>query len=189
MPGANINLIPRELKKEFRVREVRKSVNIAGAIILGLSLISAGSLVIAGSMLRRSYNDILAKTKNEEQKIIDMRSLEQDADRLETKINALQNIMKGRKRYSYLLRILSDSTPEGIKVSALTAGLGNDITLAGTADNYITLAKFLLGLIDPDLGGRLFLSVDLSSVSLDERVGLARFLISVKLKEGEMIIK
>ncbi len=178
----DINLLPQDITEERKRRGRRKSVSVAGYIFLGACLALTLIVFVISFVIGRSVSSVNNNLAKEAEKITGNKALEEDAVRLEIKTAALSEIIKAKKSYSRLLDVISRSSPEGFKISSLVASPTGDIQLAGLADSYVILSRFLVNSLDPEQGGVLFSSADLNSVNLDERVGGARFLMTLYLK-------
>lgn len=182
----DINLLPQDITEERKRRGRRKSVSVAGYIFLGGCLLLTLIVFVFSLILGRSVSSLNNALAKETEKITLNKALEVDAARLEIKTGALGEIIKARKSYSRLLDVIARSSPEGFKISSLVAAPTGDIQLAGLADSYVILSRFLVNSLDPAAGGVLFSSADLNSVNLDERVGGARFLMTLYLKPNSL---
>jgi Tfp pilus assembly protein PilN len=186
MERRDINLLPKELVVRRRQQEQKKAVNFLAAAFFVVSLGISTAFFLYLFFLSQSTKSVVAAVSKEEQKIANLRLLEEDARRLEVKSSALYSILKSKKKYSYLLEILAKAAPAGVRVTSLVTAPSGEIQVAGLADSYVILSRFLLNILDPQIGGEIFAAADLNSVNLDERVGGARFLTTFYLKEGSL---
>lgn len=189
MAKLDINLVPQEITKQFRIKERRRSFNFLGIAAFGVILFLTGALLLVRITLNRSHRSLLVLKQQEERKIKDLQVVEGKALELERKVTSLGSIFEERRHYSYLLDVLSESTPEGVIATSLAVGLGSEIGLEGEADSYVALAKFLVSLLEEDLGGKLFSQMELKAAGLDERTGKIRFTLTLNLKEGGLAFK
>lgn len=188
MERKDINLLPRELYVRRRRQEQKKTVNSLSVAFFVISLGLSAAAFLYMFFVSQSVKSVVAAVSQEEQKIANLKLLEEDAQRLEVKSNALYSILKSKKKYSYLLEILSKAAPSGVRVTSLGTAPTGEVQVAGLADSYAILSRFLLNVLDPQIGGVIFAAADLNSVNLDERVGGARFLTTFYLKEGSLWI-
>lgn len=184
---SDINLIPTELRDQRKIEEVRKSFNFAG---LGVFVILAVvSVAFFGYRIKLS-NDLSfgeKSIKREQEKIKDLASIEQDAQRLKVKSDTVSKILKNQNRYSVLLDALAESTPKDVTISNFSTVGENKVGISGSAQSYVSLANFILTSMDPAFGGKIFNGADLTSVSLDEVTGRARFTLVFYLKSGVLV--
>lgn len=188
MERKDINLLPKELVVKRQRQEQKKLINLLALAFFIFSLLFSLVVLLYTFFTLQSEKKTAAAAAVEEQKVTDLRLLEEDARRLEVKSAALFSILREKKRYSYLLDVLAKATPESVKVSSLATAPGGEVQVAGLADSYLALSHFLLNILDPEIGGVVFSSADLNSVSLDERVGGARFLATFYVKEDSLWI-
>lgn len=182
----DINLLPIEFTNERKRKERKKSLNIFAYIFLGICVFISSIVFLYHFLLTRSLKTLAVTVSKEEQKIKDLKVVEEEGIRLEVKNNALVDILKLQKKYSFLLDTISKSAPAGLKINSLVSSVADDVQVSGVADSYAILSRFLINLIDPEMGGSIFSSADLNSVNLDERVGGARFLMTLYLKKGSL---
>lgn len=184
----DINLLPKELVVKRKQQEQKKTINLLAVAFFLVSLVLSFSVFLYSIFLSQSVKGVAAAVNKEEQKVRDLNLLEEDARRLEAKSSALFTILKSKKKYSYLLEVLANSAPAGVRVTSLVTAVTGEVQVSGLADSYVILSRFLLNILDPQIGGVIFSSADLNSVNLDERVGGARFLATLYLKEGSLWI-
>lgn len=182
----DINLLPSEITKERKRKQQKKSFNIIAYIFLGACVLVSGIIFLYHYFQVRTLQSLVSASKNEEQKIKDLRAIEEEGLRLEVKNTALGDILKLQKKYSYLLEMISKSAPTGLKINSLVSSVASDVQVSGVADSYAILSRFLINTIDPEMGGAIFTAADLNSVNLDERVGGARFLMTLYIKKGSL---
>lgn len=183
----DINLIPTELQQQRRIEEVKKSFNFAGvSVFIVLSVISLAVFVYRlklGADLSSTGNLI----RREQGKIKDLSSVEQSAQSLKVKSEAISKILKGESRFSTLLDNLAESTPKDVVISNFSTIADNKVGVSGNAQSYVSLANFILTALDPNFGGKIFSGADLTSVSLDESTGRAKFAMVFYLKSNILL--
>lgn len=182
----DINLLPGEITQERKRKQQKKSFNIIAYIFLGVCVFISTIIFLYHFFQVRTLESLVSASKNEEQKIKDLRAIEEEGLRLEIKNTALGDILKLQKKYSYLLEMISKSAPTGLKINSLVSSIADDVQVSGVADSYAILSRFLINTIDPEMGGEIFTAADLNSVNLDERVGGARFLMTLYIKKGSL---
>lgn len=182
----DINLLPGEITQERKRKQQKKSFNIIAYIFLGVCVFISTIIFLYHFFQVRTLESLVSASKNEEQKIKDLRAIEEEGLRLEIKNTALGDILKLQKKYSYLLEMISKSAPTGLKINSLVSSVADDVQVSGVADSYAILSRFLINTIDPEMGGEIFTAADLNSVNLDERVGGARFLMTLYIKKGSL---
>lgn len=186
MERKDINLLPQELVVRRRAQGQKKTISFLSAAFFVVSLGLSALVFLYTFFVSQSVKRVRAAVSQQEQKISNLQLLEEDARRLEVKSNALYSILKSKKKYSYLLEVLSKAAPSGIRITSLVTAPNGEVQVAGLADSYVVLSRFLLNVLDPEIGGVVFGAADLNSVNLDERVGGARFLTTFYLKEGSL---
>lgn len=182
----DINLLPGEITQERKRKERKKSFNLIAYVFLGACIFISSIFFIYHFFQNRTLQSLISASRGEEQKIKDLRAIEEEAVRLEVKNTALSGILKLQKKYSFLLEMISKSAPTGLKINSLVSSLADDVQVSGVADSYAILSRFLINTIDPEMGGVIFTAADLNSVNLDERVGGARFLMTLYIKKGSL---
>ncbi|MCL5004086.1 MAG: PilN domain-containing protein [Patescibacteria group bacterium] len=185
MPESEINLLPEELKEIKKKEEVKSSVGNLALAFLGLSVLL--SVISSGILIQLKVSEASVKSSitTETQKINDLSSIQNAANRTQLKIAALSTIIGSQKHYSLLLETLAKASPVDISVTSLSTYGDNNVSLSGTSLSYQVLSKFITSLLDPSLGGgKIFSSVDITSASLDTVSGKIRFSITIHVKEG-----
>ena len=183
----DINLIPTELRDQRKVEEVRKTFNFAGLGIL--IVLAVASLLVFGYRLKLD-SDLENNEKlvtREQEKIRDLSGIEQDARRLKAKSEAADKIFQNQNRFSILLDNLAESTPQDVTVTNFSTIEAGKVGISGNAQSYNSLANFILTALDQNYGGKIFNGADLTSVSLDEVTGRARFAMVFYLKSNVLV--
>ena len=183
----DINLIPTELRDQRKVEEVRKTFNFAGLGIL--IVLAVASLLVFGYRLKLD-SDLENNEKlvtREQEKIRDLSGIEQDARRLKAKSEAADKIFQSQNRFSVLLDNLAESTPQDVTVTNFSTIEAGKVGISGNAQSYNSLANFILTALDQNYGGKIFNGADLTSVSLDEVTGRARFAMVFYLKSNVLV--
>lgn len=183
----DINLIPVELRDQRKNEEVRKSFNFLG---LGFFVILAIISVAFFGYRIKLNRDLVSgdkSIKREQEKIKDLTTIEQDSRRLKIKSDTVSKIIKNQNRYSVLLDTLAESTPKDVTITNFSTVGENKVGISGSAQSYVSLANFILTSMDPSFGGKIFNGADLTSVSLDEVTGRAKFTLVFYLKSGVLV--
>jgi len=183
----DINLIPTELRDQRKVEEVRKTFNFAGLGIL--IVLAVASILVFGYRLKLDA-DLKNNEKlvtREQEKIRDLSGIEQDARRLKAKSEAADKIFQNQNRFSILLDNLAESTPQDVTVTNFSTIEAGKVGISGNAQSYNSLANFILTALDQNYGGKIFNGADLTSVSLDEVTGRARFAMVFYLKSNVLV--
>ena len=186
MGKSNINLLPTEVVVRREESAKKKSYNLVAVGFFLVSVVLSLIVSLYSLYLTQSLKGLNTLVKKEEGKINDLKILEQDAIRLEDKSSALTEIFNRKKKFSKLLEVLSLMTPEGVKVTSLSSSSTDSLQVSGAADSYINISQFLLNILNPEIGGTVFSGAELNSVNLDERLGGARFLLTLRIKPGSL---
>lgn len=186
MAVKEINLVPSTAVKEHKAKEFRHTTNLVAFAFIGVLILASVGVTVLSIVTNRQRTAVDEAIKAEQRKITSFGNVESDAARLQRKINSLSSIIGDRSQYSQLLEILSESTPEGVTVVDLVASTSKKVDVSGEAQSYVALARFLLGVLDPEVGGQLFNEADLTSVSLDDKTRKARFVVTLYLREGAL---
>lgn len=186
MAKSNINLLPTELVVKREESAKNKSYNLVAVGFFIVSVLLSLIVSLYSLYLAQSLKGLNSLVKKEETKVNDLKVLEQDAIRLEDKAAALTEIFTRKKKFSKLLEIMSLTTPEGVKITSLSSSSTDSLQVSGAADSYINISQLLLNILNPEIGGLVFSGAELNSVNLDERLGGARFLLTLRLKPGSL---
>lgn len=184
----SINLLPLKVaKKQKTVRLVGKA-NYAGSILFSIFLLVAAGLGGYLFLLGRSLTSLTSQSDLLKVEINARSHLEQISDKLSAKSAALITVFNERQRFSYLLEVFSSVIPQGVTVTEFsTEGEEEKLAVSGTANDYPDLSRFLESAVSPETkGGDVFSQVDLTSVSLDDRTGKARFSVKITLKKDAL---
>lgn len=181
---ADINLIPDDLKTQRKSVETKKVADLSSIVLLSLIAFVSVSVSLYNLKLKREVESYEKSVLKEQSQIKDLASLEEDASRLKGKFGAVAIILSKANRYSLLMDIISESTPREVVISNFSTALENRVMLSGNAQSYGDLARFILTILDQNLGGKFFSSVDLTSVNLDELSGRAKFSLVLYLKSS-----
>lgn len=186
MATRDINLLPADVKTKRKEEQVKTSL---GNIFLTLLVVAAVVSFLSSALLIQtnlSQNKIKEDILRSQAKIKDLGIIESEAQRLDSKISALSTIIENRKRSSVLLEAIGTSIPQEITVVSLASLGGGKLSVSGSSLSYQSLSHFITSLLDPGLGGRVFVGADLTSASLDEVTGKIRFSLTLYSKEESL---
>ncbi|HSX39424.1 MAG TPA: PilN domain-containing protein [Candidatus Saccharimonadales bacterium] len=191
----SINLIPQQEKQEqvnVQLVEVSTVVAIAVFVVVGL---------ISGYLFYQSKT-IKDKIAAHEVTITDLRSqiqsksdIEIIARNLSAKSKVLSDILSSRIYNSMLLKEFQSRLPASITIEDFSLVGNTEIDLSGSADTYITIAKFINLLTDKKfIGGdpalqNLFTSVSLNSVTAESAENRIKFFIAVTYDNKALLKK
>lgn len=186
MPIKEINLLPQDVKTKQREEKVKTSL---GNIFLILLVITAVVSFLSSALLIQttlSQNKLKDDATRAQTQIKDLGIIESEAQRLDSKVAALGQIITGRRRTSVLLEAIGTSIPQEITITNLSTLGADKLSVSGQSISYPSLSRFITSLLDPSLGGKVFSGADLTSASLDEVTGKIRFSLSLYVKEGSL---
>lgn len=176
-----INLLPSELKSERRAEKVKGSL--AGLFLLILIVTAAVSVVLFGVSLNFKIRQESLKKESQsvKGKIADLAVVELEASRLESKLQAINQILAEKNQYSVLLNSISESAPAEVTITSLSTFGDERVAVSGNVQSYATLSKLITSFLDPALGGKVFKSADLTGASLDEVSGKIKFSLTLHI--------
>lgn len=179
-----ISLLPREVEQkkeqELRGQRLRK-----GALIfLGASLLICAGVFIYSLVLRSKASNLKQSIVAEEAILTSLSEMEITARDLEKRVQALQNILDDKIRFSGLLTSLARAVPADVFIVEMTIPSEERLSVSGSSRSYSSLANFLLNLKDSRSPQVAFEAVELRSVSLDQQTGEARFDLNLSIVSG-----
>lgn len=181
---SDINLIPTELQEQRKLEEVRKSFNFAGLGFLVLVVLVSLVFLFYRLKLKNDQDNLERQITREQERIRDLSAIEQDANRLKAKSDIINKIFKSQNRFSTLMDRLSESTPQDVTITNFSTFGDNKVSLSGNSSSYVSLANFITTSLDQSFGGKVFNGADLTSVSLDELTGRAKFTLIFYIKSN-----
>lgn len=180
-----INLIPeQEVNTQKREKAVKMS-SVLAVLILLLVLAGAGYFFYINSQLQNTLKDTEAQITSLRGQIVALSDTEITARNLFKKYTSLQDIYGKRNRYSAVLEEFNKRKTEGVKVDDFAIDSKGIITISGSGDNYLLVAKFMKDLTDKDFSQasmdykELFTAVTLNTVNLSNAENRASFSLSV----------
>jgi len=181
MATKEIELMPAEVRAEKRKRETKRLAILVSIAFLIISASLTATVLAFYTVLLTEVNLTKRAVDAEEKKITSFEETENLAERVYRKAMAIEGVFKSRDNYSILFEVLAEILPQDVTISNLSV-TKNTISVSGTAKSYVAVAKFLLIVVEPEKGGKLFEKADLTSVSLDSKSGEARFAARLDLK-------
>lgn len=137
-----LNLIPKEQKKEIKIKRINELVKKTSSIIILFCVTAAIVIFAAKIILKKHFADVVEQTslivKNNQ-------SYDDKINNINSKIETAANIQKGRKEWSFIVEDLANNTAEGILLSSLAFD-GQKIAIKGNAkfrDNLLSFKKNL----------------------------------------------
>ncbi|OGC50117.1 hypothetical protein A2716_01475 [candidate division WWE3 bacterium RIFCSPHIGHO2_01_FULL_40_23] len=184
-----IDLIP----QEERIKRGKQKAQKAGLIIAFILFFLSGALSVGLYFYTREVDEKISLAKSsveaKKAKIQDKAAVEISIRNLDAKYKVLSNILHTRLYYSLLLEELSQRIPQSVNVNTLDSSTADTVSLTGTSSDYISLAKFLNSLSDPNLASpsatpkdkNMFTNIAINSVTLDPLTAEARFNLTINL--------
>ncbi len=176
-----INLIPdQEVVVQKREKAV-KTTSILAIIILLIALGITGYLFYTHDQFSKELQVAEAKIDASRQQIASLTSTEITARNLYKKFTSLQDIYSKRTRYSIVLDEFNKRTSAGIQIEDFAIDSTGKISITGSGDNYLLVAKFMKDLTDTDFPtatqgySALFKTVTLNTVNLSNAENRASF--------------
>lgn len=163
----DINLLTKEEKSEqFQKKAVKFSTVLAIFLLIVVGGISAyfwwrtQNLEKEISLRESEIDDYRSQVRA-------MAETEIVARNLYKKYTVLNNLLGKRFYYSTFLAHFNSKIPEGVEVSSFSFKDGDEISIAGTADNYLSVSRFLRNLTNEAPEFRVFTFAQLNSVTLN----------------------
>ncbi len=182
MSSKEINLLPQDVKAKNKEEKVKGSLGnlfLIVLVILGISSFVSSALLVQANLTQNNIKKGIARDTG---KIKDLGIIEAEAQRLDKKIIALGDVVSKRKRYSALLLSIESSIPQEVNIGSLATFAEDKLSASGYSTSYTSLSHFILSLLDPSIGGKVFSAADLTSASLDDVSGKIRFSLTLYLK-------
>lgn len=185
MASKEIELMPAEIRAEKRKKETKRIAILVSIAFLIISASLTAAVLAFYTVLLAELNSTKKAIETEKRKVETFKDTEIMAQRVQSKAEAIGSLLKAKNYYSTLFRTLSEVSPQDVTISNLSV-TGGGVNVSGTAKSYIAVAKFLLVVVDPEKGGKLFDKAELTSVSLDDKSGEARFAVTLSLIKGSL---
>lgn len=188
----SINLIPQQEVQEQTQTKVVKLSSIVTVIVCVLVAIISGLIIYQQVQINNEISAVNAEVDTLRQSIVSKAAVEVVARNLDKKYSTIQGIFSSRNVFSRLASEVASRTPNGVVLESFTLQKGGVINLAGSADNYISIATFTNNLLDKNFAGGdptlkdLFTSVTLNSVSLEKSINSVRFSINVNINNDAL---
>lgn len=184
----SINLLPTELKEQY---ESSKQNRVLLGYLINISflvLVFLGILVGSRYYLNTKLASVVKEVQGKEQSISKYGTLENDAQRLESRIKSAKKVLDNKIYFSKALNEVWKATPP--KLYILTIDLDKDSTsrgkITGAAENKAEIALF----IDALNKSSIFQYVDLesSTITIDSvsKQPKENFTVSYSLNQGEL---
>lgn len=185
---SSINLLPTELKEQYESSKQNRAllgylINITLLVLIFLSILIASKYYLSTKLA-----SVVKEVHGKEQSISKYGSLENDAQKLESRIKSAKKVLDNKIYFSKALDEVWAATPP--KLYILTMVLEKDSSsrgkITGSAENKTEIASF----IDALNKSSIFQYVDLesSTVSVDpvSKKSMENFIVSYSLKQGEL---
>lgn len=176
--STRINLLPwrEELKKE-RQREFFVALGVAAALGAGVWL--GGHTYLTGLIDHHEYRNNMLRTEIKEldRKIAKISDLEKVRDQLNSRMEVIQNLQRGRPQIVYLFEEMVQTLPEGLYLESLRQN-GQNLTLTGVGQSNARVSSYMERLDRSDW----LRDPDLSVIEVRERSGtrVSNFTLRVK---------
>lgn len=181
----NINLIPQEEKKEqAKQRAVKNSTLIAIGLLVLVGLVT-GFFYYQNFNTQQEIDRLDSSIGSLRAQIQGMSEIEISARNLGTKYEVIRGFLGSREHYSVVMQEFENRIPANLAIDTFGLGKDNTLNISGSGTDYISIAKFVNDLSDPNFAdageglGALFTNVSLNSVNLDAQTSRARFFIVV----------
>lgn len=183
MPDLEIDLIPQEERVKRSQERIQKFVMVFSVVIFVLTTIASVALFLYVRSMDTKIGEAQRGIEDKKAKIAEKSAIEISARNLDAKYKVLSNILSSRTYYSILINELSLRTPKTVSLSTIDSSIPEQVNLSGVAIDYISLAKFLNSLSDPNISSgsalpkdkNLFKEVAINSVTLDPVNAQAKF--------------
>ena len=181
----SINLVPSHEKSQQQKEKLVKVGTVVAVILLFISIIVAGFYLYKINKLKETSKTLDSDIEVLRSDIKELADIEISGRNLYTKFLTLKLVFENRLYYSFLLEELQKRVPSDVFIESLTASRLGELSISGSASNYLSIAKFINTLTDQkfSLAGKdlekLFPDVKLNSVNLDVQTDSAKFFIVV----------
>ena len=181
----SINLVPSHEKSQQQKEKLVKVGTVVAVILLFISIIVAGFYLYKINKLKETSKTLDSDIEVLRSDIKKLADIEISGRNLYTKFLTLKLVFGNRLYYSFLLEELQKRVPSDVFIESLTASRLGELSISGSASNYLSIAKFINTLTDQkfSLAGKdlekLFPDVKLNSVNLDVQTDSAKFFIVV----------
>ena len=181
----SINLVPSHEKSQQQKEKLVKVGTVVAVILLFISIIVAGFYLYKINKLKETSKTLDSDIEVLRSDIKELADIEISGRNLYTKFLTLKLVFENRLYYSFLLEELQKRVPSDVFIESLTASRLGELSISGSASNYLSIAKFINTLTDQkfSLAGKglekLFTDVKLNSVNLDVQTDSAKFFIVV----------
>lgn len=181
----SINLVPSHEKSQQQKEKLVKVGTVVAVILLFISIIVAGFYLYKINKLKETSKTLDSDIEVLRSDIKELADIEISGRNLYTKFLTLKLVFGNRLYYSFLLEELQKRVPSDVFIESLTASRLGELSISGSASNYLSIAKFINTLTDQkfSLAGKdlekLFPDVKLNSVNLDVQTDSAKFFIVV----------
>lgn len=188
MAEIGLDLLPKQIKDERKISKLFHRASIISIAVFLILLIISFSIYFYASQLSKASDNLDKEINKELTKMNSFDFIEKISQDIFIRYSKAQELLEERPSYSKLLESITHITPPQVRIDTLTSDSETKITVTGEASGYIDLAKFLEAVADQkaDIEG-IFTSVILNSVSLDKQTGVAKFSLSLILKESALV--
>jgi len=187
----DINLLPQsEIVEQSKARVTSFSAVISIIFLILVALFS-GYVFYMQSVNKKQISELDAKISASRAQITAMSAIEITVRNLDKKYTGLQKVFADRKKYSLLMTELRSRKPASIDLDNVDLKEGK-ININGTAENYVSIADFINGLLNKKFEGgtkelqEVFTSVSLNSVSMESSKNSIQFFIVVDFDPSKL---
>lgn len=173
-----INLLPKIAEAELKKGIYRKRVNLASIIVLITVLIIVSGVFTFRALRLNSLDTVKKSSATKESSILSMQVKEVMLRSISSKINRVVSVLNSSPKYSVYIEDLN-SLGGGVLFTDMKIE-DKTITFSALSPNSDSLTTFINNLLSPDLGGRKFKDVTLSSLSYSAKEG--NYKIAVKME-------
>lgn len=162
-----INLLPKIAENELKKRVYQKTASVISLVALGITLVVLILVFAVRTLEINNFEGVKQDMANKEASIRTKQTKEVILRTISAKVTQISSILTKSPKYSqYLQDITSLSNNISITDTKIS---GSSIIVSLVAPNSDLLATFLNNLIDPNLGGKKFKNVELSSLIFSQR--------------------
>jgi len=181
----SINLVPTHEKSQQQRVKLVKTGTILAVVLLILTVGVSGFYFYQISKFEETSKTLDLDIETIRSDIKKLSDIEISGRNLYTKFQTLKLVFENRVYYSLLLDELQKRVPSDVSIESLTASQPEELSISGSASNYLSIAKFINTITDIKFSSagkdldKLFTDVKLNSVNLDLQTNTAKFFIVV----------
>lgn len=130
-----INLLPEKIKKEQKLKQISKQVNVAVITLLIMVAMSYSAVYLVDYFLSSQIdknNDLLEQTKTQ---ITKLKPIEDDINSINGKLTKLDALKKQRYEFSAIISDINNSIPAQVKIKSFEIDVpSNKISVSASAE-------------------------------------------------------